>query len=1032
MHDAPGEDVEAVELYEGAPLASPPARLIAFYLPQFHPIPENDAWWGRGFTEWTNVIRGKPRFEGHHQPHLPGELGFYDLRVPAVQHRQVELAKLYGLSGFAFYFYWFGGKRLLEAPLLQFMEDDSLDFPFCLCWANENWSRRWDGRDQDLLIQQRHSPADDLAFIAYISKYLRDRRCIRVGGRPLLILYRPDLLPDARATAERWRTWARENGIGELYLAYAQSFESTDPGDYGLDAAIEFPPNNTNPPIITDRVESLEKGFQGILFDWSVFPRRSRDYQPADYPIFRGVNPSWDNEARRPGCGAVFVGSSPRGYREWLENAIRDTVARSAESSARLIFVNAWNEWAEGAHLEPDQRYGYAYLQATRDALLSARFHLRRRLLVVSHDAHANGAQYLSLNIAKELRDHLGYQVEMVVLGGGALLGDYENVATLHLLEGAPADGSRARKLARELRKSGITDAIVNSTASGLFTRPLHQAGIRVISLIHELPGIIRNHGLQIHAQTIAECADLIVFPAPVVQDGFAQFATLGDEKILIRTQGLYKRNAKHSEAARKKARQELRNRLGLTPYAEIVIGVGYADLRKGFDLFIEAGIKACKSREHLSFVWIGNLDPALERRALERITEAGMLSRFFFPGHESQTDVFYSGADIYAMTSREDPFPTVIMEALEVGVPVVGFANAGGLDTLADEGCVKLIPAFDTSAFAESLTEILADSRWRQKAGAAGRALISREFGFRRYLFDVLSKTTEPPPTISVIVPNYNYRRYLPDRLASITGQTIPVYEVIVLDDASTDGSREWLETELQDLVPEARIVINDTNSGSVFRQWLKGVELARGDFVWIAEADDLAAPEFLQMAMEGFNEPAVVISYTQSKQIDSNGKLLSEHYLDYVADVSERRWKQGYIKAGATEIGEALAIKNTIPNVSGVLFRRDPLVSVLREQLDTLVRYRVAGDWVAYIALLRRGQIAFNAEALNLHRRHDAGVTISAFDRSQLAEIMSVQKLVRDHFDIDPEVRARATAYAQSLYDQFGLATAQYPMVD
>lgn len=351
------------------------ARQIAFYLPQFHAIPENDAWWGEGFTEWTNVRPAQPHYRGHYQPHIPGELGYYNLDDPDTQRRQVELAKLYGIAGFCFYFYWFGGKRLLEKPIENYLGNRDLDLPFCLCWANENWSRRWDGLDDQILIGQKHSTEDDLAFIAHIANYMRDERYIRIDGKPLLLVYRPGELPNAKATASRWRSWCREHGVGEIYLAYTQSFDKAPPSRYGFDAAVEFPPNGTQPRDVTSSIQPLQDNFLGKVYDWRTYLKRSAKPSQPKYPLFRGVCPSWDNTARRKERGTSFINSSPRGYQEWLFNAIRDTVRRFPAEDQRLVFINAWNEWAEGAHLEPDQRYGYSFLEASRMAGLRAALH---------------------------------------------------------------------------------------------------------------------------------------------------------------------------------------------------------------------------------------------------------------------------------------------------------------------------------------------------------------------------------------------------------------------------------------------------------------------------------------------------------------------------------------------------------------------------------------------------------------------------------------------------------------------------------
>ena len=351
-------------------LENSPVSVIAFYLPQYHPIPENDKWWGAGFTEWSNVARSRPQYEGHYQPHVPGELGYYDLRLAETFTAQVELAKLYGVNGFCFYFYWFGGQTLLEMPLEKYLGNKDLTLPFCLCWANENWTRRWDGMDSDVLMAQSHSPEDDINFISHLSKYLADERYIRIGGKPLVMIYRPNLLPNPRETAQRWRDWCRNNGLGEIYLAYTQSFERVDPAEYGFDAAVEFPPNNSNISNVTE-IAKTNEGFAGQVYDWRDLVHRSDTYVDPGYKLFRGVNPGWDNAARKQERASILAHSSPSLFERWTKNAIRDALKNSKDPDDRIIFVNAWNEWAEGAHLEPDQKYGYGYLAALSRALAS-------------------------------------------------------------------------------------------------------------------------------------------------------------------------------------------------------------------------------------------------------------------------------------------------------------------------------------------------------------------------------------------------------------------------------------------------------------------------------------------------------------------------------------------------------------------------------------------------------------------------------------------------------------------------------------
>lgn len=342
-------------------------KAIAFYLPQFHPIKENNEWWGEGFTEWTNVTKAQPQFIGHHQPQLPADLGFYDLRLPETLRQQRDLAKNYGISGFCFHYYWFSQKRLLETPINNFIKDKSLDMDFCFCWANENWTRRWDGRDNEILISQEFSESDDIKIIDDLIESFKDPRYIKIKSKPLLIVYRASLLPDAKATAMRWRQRVKENGFSGIYLVCARSNHDIDPRDFGFDAAVEFPPHQVDGIDISDQLPAINPNYAGHVQDYAEVAERFGKHDEAEYRLFKTVMPAWDNEARKPGKGLCFHGSTPDLYSKWLRDAIE--ISNNRPSDERIVFINAWNEWAEGAHLEPDTYSGHAYLEATRKVL---------------------------------------------------------------------------------------------------------------------------------------------------------------------------------------------------------------------------------------------------------------------------------------------------------------------------------------------------------------------------------------------------------------------------------------------------------------------------------------------------------------------------------------------------------------------------------------------------------------------------------------------------------------------------------------
>lgn len=350
------------------------ARLIAFHLPQFHPTPENDAWWGKGFTEWTNVAKAKPLFPGHYQPHVPADLGFYDLRLPEARHAQAELAKEYGIGGFCYYHYWFGGRRILERPVNEILLSSEPDFPFCLCWANHSWNTAWQGTNS-MLIEQVYPGWDDhAAHFDWLLQAFTDRRYLKVDGKPIFVIYKPDDIPDVRKVTDFWRERAVKAGLPGLYLiGVSHRSEMWDPRTRGLDASTmqALPERNGRIPrrYLSTKLKLALQGNKHELTIWDyeeILPILLRSNKPEwrDYPL---VLPNWDNTPRIGMRGLVFHDATPEKFRGLLREAIVRVADQPADE--RIVFLKAWNEWAEGNHIEPDQKWGRAWLEVIREEL---------------------------------------------------------------------------------------------------------------------------------------------------------------------------------------------------------------------------------------------------------------------------------------------------------------------------------------------------------------------------------------------------------------------------------------------------------------------------------------------------------------------------------------------------------------------------------------------------------------------------------------------------------------------------------------
>jgi lipopolysaccharide biosynthesis protein/SAM-dependent methyltransferase len=356
--------------YQKNPPISPLVKLIAFYLPQFHPFPENDEWWGKGFTEWTNVGKAQPNFTGHYQPHCPIHNGYYDLRIPEVMEEQAKLAKEYGVYGFSYYFYWFGGKILMDKPLEMMLANKYVAMPFCLTWANENWTRRWDGQENEILISQNYSDEDSLAFIRHLLKYFKDERYICIDDKPVLIIYRANLIPNIAATAKIWRNELILNGFPGLYLISAQTFGIGSPEPFDFDAAVEFHPHNSKSGNINNEVDIINLDYTGQIFSYDQVVENAIKSKEPEYKLFRSAMLSWDNTARKKNNSHIFHNFSLLRYKQWLSSLVNKVYSNPKYSNdEKLVFINAWNEWAEGTHLEPDQKFGYGYLQTTYDVI---------------------------------------------------------------------------------------------------------------------------------------------------------------------------------------------------------------------------------------------------------------------------------------------------------------------------------------------------------------------------------------------------------------------------------------------------------------------------------------------------------------------------------------------------------------------------------------------------------------------------------------------------------------------------------------
>jgi glycosyltransferase involved in cell wall biosynthesis len=636
--------------------------------------------------------------------------------------------------------------------------------------------------------------------------------------------------------------------------------------------------------------------------------------------------------------------------------------------------------------------------------------------LLVGHDAFPGGAQTLLLKIGNLLRRNHGVQYEYLLLDGGRLVPDYKAQAPTTVLEG----GVGLDAAVAELVGRGFSRAIVNTTAAGYAVTALSNTGNKPVLLVHELPRILREKNLLDAARRGLKDARLAVFAARFVRDALFEelgFTSLDTADTLVMPQGSYTTIEPIPEKGR-----EFRVELDIPAADPLVLGIGYADLRKGFDIFLQLW-RLLNQKDRVHFCWLGNMDPGLNRWLADEIRAARDTGTFHMPGQVSDVVPALSAATAFVLTSREDPFPTVALEALAAGLPVVAFRGSGGIPELLEETEAGFaVPYGDVTAMAEQLSKAIRNVAPEQ--AAKRQSLIKDRFSFAPYVTRLLRLAMPDLPQVTAAIPNYNYARYMPDRLGSIFRQSHPIHEILVLDDCSSDNSLEVIPAVAADWKREVTLIPNTTNSGSVFAQWRKAAETATGDWLWIAEADDSSDSEFLtEIFAAAQQDPNVVLAFADSRTILEDGSAQWESYKGYYATLEANALTQTEIFDAASFVSRFLSIKNVILNVSSVVWKRESLLAALQAVGEDLKSYRMAGDWRLYLEALSTpgARIAYVATPLNVHRRHSGSVTHQLGAAKHLAEIESCQEFARSAF---PSLgKSRITAqnkYLKEVTDQ------------
>lgn len=893
-----------------APIAERRIKAVAFYLPQYHPIPENDKWWGKGFTEWSNVTRGRPLFRHHDQPRQPADLGYYDLRLEATQMAQADLARQFGIHGFCYYYYWFNGSKLLNQPIEQMARSTQIDTGFCVCWANENWSRNWDGQNRHVLMKQEYSLESNRDLILELIPMMQDPRWIRYNGKPVMMVYRISIIPNWEETARIWREECRKAGLGEIHLCAVRfGLEALEgqPEEHGLDSYVLFPPHETARKDLRNTVLDLHEGFNGEIFDYDTVVDKDIEKYGAGYPwpVHRGAMLGWDNTARRLLDARIFHGATPYGFRRWIA-AILDQEARFNAGSESMLFINAWNEWAEGTYLEPDHRWGKSYLSAFSSAAkasgLGATLVIPRGVAAtpmgrdrlenagwpsgadkkvpkaavhhagqVARDASrptilvcAHSAGHQLFGGERSLLDVIDALAQMNVNVVVALPSGHNRPYVAALLERCV--GVEVFPYKQWMNNRAAQGWVVTTFADIIARHSVDVVHVNTIVLLEPLVAAERMGCVRVvHARELISL-DTPLQKAMGLSTEEIVPAVLGNSDWLIgnsrATCDLFARGKRTLYVPNAVEPQDfdLTNKFGET----IKFGMVSSNLpKKGVADFVEVASRAALQVPAARFVVVGPITEQI-KVWMEEVERGERPPNIDFVGYREHPRLAMSELNVLLNLSNfAESFGRTVAEGMASRRPVIAY-SWGALPELVQHGQTGfLVPYRDIDAVVQAVKTICETPALIAKMGDNGRDFISENFaqtnlmsaladGYEHILGKVhdiglsYQRVGEPSRT-TVIVPVYNAAEEVQCCLTSVIKHTdLKMNRIIVIDDGSTDPSIKALLAQFLG-IPGVSILTNRQNIGYT-KTVNRGLVEAGQDDVVLLNSDTIVTPRWLE----------------------------------------------------------------------------------------------------------------------------------------------------------------------------------------